>query len=173
MLKLQRPDVSYFRVFGCGAYVFLPEEVRQNIVAPKSELMTFISYADSVKGYLFMRSTNYIFTAVKVLFNENVYPRCPHMQRPDFIDIRPPTDNSDHTALLSVSQLWQHYQGPPLSAVWFILTTQVCLIFKIIKDLWSVLSYLSLFIEIQPVSGRLGFSTHTCLRLSPLQTRRV
>jgi hypothetical protein len=49
MLKLQRPDVSYFRVFGCGAYVFLPEEVRQNKLTPKSELMTLIGYADSVE----------------------------------------------------------------------------------------------------------------------------
>jgi hypothetical protein len=96
MLRLKRPDVSYFRVFGCGAYVFLPEEVRQNTLAPKSELMTFIGYADSVKGYLFIKSTNYVFTAVKALFNENIYPRCPHMQCPDFVDIRPPTDDSDH-----------------------------------------------------------------------------
>jgi hypothetical protein len=96
MLKLQRPDVSYPREFRCGAYVFLPEEVRQNKLAPKSELMTFIGYADGVKGYLFMRSTNYVFTAVKALFNENICPRCPHMQRPDFINIRPPTDDSGH-----------------------------------------------------------------------------
>jgi hypothetical protein len=39
-------------------------------------------------------------TAVKALFNENIYPRCPHMQRPDFIDIRPPTDDSDHNTPL-------------------------------------------------------------------------
>jgi hypothetical protein len=68
MLKLQRPNVSYFRVFECRAYVFLPEEVRQNKLAPKSELMTFIGYADGVKGYLFMRLTNYVFTAVKASF---------------------------------------------------------------------------------------------------------
>jgi transposase InsO family protein len=30
MLKLQRPDVSYFRVFRYRAYVFLPEEDRTN-----------------------------------------------------------------------------------------------------------------------------------------------
>jgi hypothetical protein len=58
--------------------------------------MTFIGYADGVKGYLFMRLTNYVFTAVKALFNKNIYPRCPHMQCPDFIDIRPPTDDSGH-----------------------------------------------------------------------------
>jgi hypothetical protein len=100
MLKLQRPDVSYFRVFRCGAYVFLAKKVRQNKLAPKSELMTFTGYADSVKGHLFMRSTNYVFTAVKALFNENIYPRCPHMQCPDFVDIRPPTDDSDHNTPL-------------------------------------------------------------------------
>jgi hypothetical protein len=58
--------------------------------------MTFIGYADGVKGHLFMRSTNYVFTAIKALFKENIYPGCPHMQGPDFVDIRPPTDDSDH-----------------------------------------------------------------------------
>ena len=96
LLKHEKPDVSYFRVFGCGAYVFLPEEVRTNKLAPKSELMTFIGYADGVKGYLFMRSTNYVFTAVKALFNENIFPRCPDGKRPNFESIRPPPGNSNH-----------------------------------------------------------------------------
>jgi hypothetical protein len=47
-----------------------------------------------------MRSTNYVITAVKALFNENIYPRCPPMQRPNFIDIRPPTDDSNHNTPL-------------------------------------------------------------------------
>src|SRR6202161_2471636 len=59
-LREVKPSVAHFRVFGCGAYVFLPEEVRVNKLAPKSELMTFIGYADGVKGYLFMRSPNNI-----------------------------------------------------------------------------------------------------------------
>jgi hypothetical protein len=43
-----------------------------------------------------MRPTNYVFTAVKALFNKNIYPECPHMECPDFVDIRPPTDDSGH-----------------------------------------------------------------------------
>jgi hypothetical protein len=62
MLKLQRPDVSYFRVFGCRAYVFLPEEVRQNKLAPKSELMTFIGYADGVNVMIFYLRFYFTFT---------------------------------------------------------------------------------------------------------------
>ena len=41
-LKHKVPDVSHLRVFGCGAYVFIPEEVCINKLAPRSELMTFI-----------------------------------------------------------------------------------------------------------------------------------
>ena len=37
-------DLSELCVFGCGAYVFLPEEVRANKLAPKLELMTYIGY---------------------------------------------------------------------------------------------------------------------------------
>jgi hypothetical protein len=62
--------------------------------------MTFISYTDGVKAYFFMRLTNYVFTAVKALFNENIYPRCPHMQHPDFVDIRPPTNDGNHNTPL-------------------------------------------------------------------------
>ena len=34
-------DLSKLHVFGCGAYVFLPEEVRANKLAPKSELRAY------------------------------------------------------------------------------------------------------------------------------------
>jgi hypothetical protein len=82
ILKKEKPDVSHFRVFGCGAYIFIPEEVRVNKLAPRSELMTFIGYADGVKGYLFMRSpNNVVFTASKALFDETMFPKCPDGQR--------------------------------------------------------------------------------------------
>jgi hypothetical protein len=54
-LEHTKPDVTHLRVFRCGAYVFLPEEVRHNKLNPKSELMTFIGYPQGVKGYFFMR----------------------------------------------------------------------------------------------------------------------
>ena len=72
-------------MFGCEAYIFLPEEVKVNKLAPKSELMTFIGYSDGVKGYLFMRSpNNVVFTAIKALFSETMFPKCPEMQRQGF-----------------------------------------------------------------------------------------
>ena len=82
--RLQRiqPDVAHLRVFGCGAYVFLPEDIRTNALSPKSELMTFIGHSEGTKGYIFMRSpNNVVFTAVKALFDEQLFPKCPDMRR--------------------------------------------------------------------------------------------
>jgi hypothetical protein len=84
-LEHTKPDVTHLRVFGCGAYVFLPEEVCHNKLNPKSELMTFIGYPQGVERYLFMRSpNNVLFTAVQALFNETLYPKCPDMHRPGY-----------------------------------------------------------------------------------------
>ena len=86
LLDHTKPDVTHLRVFGCGTYVFLPEEVRHNKLNPKSELMTFIGYPQGVKGYLFMRSpNNVLFTAVQALFNETLFPKCPDMRRLGYI----------------------------------------------------------------------------------------
>ena len=43
-LKCIKPDVTHLCVFGCGMYVFFPEEVCVNKLDPKSELMTFLGY---------------------------------------------------------------------------------------------------------------------------------
>jgi hypothetical protein len=84
-LEHTKHDVTHLRVFGCGAYVFLPEEVRHNKLNPKSELMTFIGYSQGIKGYLFMRSpNNVLFTAVQALFNETLYLKCPDMHCPGY-----------------------------------------------------------------------------------------
>jgi len=48
------PDLSELCVFGCGAYVFLPEEVRANKLAPRSELMSYIRYETGIKGWRFV-----------------------------------------------------------------------------------------------------------------------
>ena len=81
-LRGVKPSISHLRVFECRAYVYLPKEVRVNKLVPKSELMTFIGFADGTKGYLFMRSpNNVVFTAVKGLFDENMFPKCPEMKR--------------------------------------------------------------------------------------------
>jgi len=49
-----KPDLSKLHVFSCGAYMFLPEEVRANKLTPKSELMTYIRYETGVKGWRFV-----------------------------------------------------------------------------------------------------------------------
>jgi len=75
------PDVSHLRVFGTAAYVFLPEDIRANKLAPKSELMIFLGYPDDVKGYVFMRlHNNSLFTAATVLFDEAMFPKCPDLK---------------------------------------------------------------------------------------------
>ena len=77
-LNLHKPDISHLRVFGCGAYVFIPEDVRQNKLTPRAEMMIFIGYTSGIKGFKFMRKpNNIIFHAVTALFDEFTFPYCP------------------------------------------------------------------------------------------------
>ena len=76
------PDISHLRVFGCGAYVYLPEEVRPNKLSPKSELMIYLGVAEGVKGHKFMRlPNNVIFIGVTAIFDEEMFPKCPDQRR--------------------------------------------------------------------------------------------
>ena len=61
VLNGKKPDILHLRVFGCGAYVFIPEDIRVNKLAPRAEVMTFIGYTDRTKGYKFMRKPNNIY----------------------------------------------------------------------------------------------------------------
>jgi hypothetical protein len=77
-----KPTIDHLRVFGCGAYVFIPEETRTNKLAPKSELMIYLGTAPGVKGWTFMRSpNNIIFTAAHTIFDEEMFPKCPQAVR--------------------------------------------------------------------------------------------
>jgi len=49
----EKPKISHLHVFSCGAYVYLPNEVRANKLTPRSGLMIFIGYEDN--GYRFIR----------------------------------------------------------------------------------------------------------------------
>ena len=53
------PDASYFRVFGCCAYVFISPEQQPDKLSPKSEEMTFIGYESSTKGWHFWSKTKH------------------------------------------------------------------------------------------------------------------
>ena len=72
----KKPDISKMRVFGCGAYVYIPPTRRHNKLSPKLELMVFIGETEGMKDYRFMRSGNVIFHAAQALFDKEFYPRC-------------------------------------------------------------------------------------------------
>ena len=93
-LQCTKPDAAHLRVFGCGAYVFLPEDICTNNLSPRSELMTFIGLSKGTKGYIFMRSpNNIVFTAIQALFDETLFPKCPNMCRLGFTPVGlPPAD---------------------------------------------------------------------------------
>ena len=55
----KKPDVAYLCVFGCEAWVFIPQEKCPDKLPPKSECMTFIGYEQDSKAYKFMTSTNF------------------------------------------------------------------------------------------------------------------
>jgi hypothetical protein len=135
-LHRTKPDVAHLRVFGCGAYVFLPKDVQSNNLSPISEMMTFIGIVEGTKGYIFMRSpNNVVFTAIQALFDETLFPKCPSMRRLGYTPVglpsddlqgehnRPPdNENEDHGGGLPplpygpAGQVpWQHMQPRPYS----------------------------------------------------------
>ena len=73
-INRDKPDISHLRILGCGAYVFLHEDVWQDVLSLHAELMTFIGFTGGVKGWKFMQNTNTIFHATKAVFDENMYP---------------------------------------------------------------------------------------------------
>jgi len=78
MLKGEMPNIDHLCVFGCGALVYLPASARANKMAPKLELMTYISVAPGNEhNFLFMRSTNTVFTTAHTIFDECHFPHCP------------------------------------------------------------------------------------------------
>ena len=53
-INRDKPDISHLQILGCGAYVFLHEDVQQDILSLHAELMTFIGFTSGVKGWKFM-----------------------------------------------------------------------------------------------------------------------
>ena len=78
LLYRERPSIDHLRVFGCGAYVFIPAETRINKLAPKSKIMTYLGNAPGANGYVFMRGPNNIlYYATHCIFDESMFPKCP------------------------------------------------------------------------------------------------
>ena len=71
----KKPDVHYFKTFGCLAWVYTPKESRKNKLVPRSEQMTFIGYDMGAKAYKFMCKDNSMVIAMKCLFDKDTFPR--------------------------------------------------------------------------------------------------
>ena len=71
----EKPKISHLHVFGCRAYIYLPNKVCTNKLTPCSELMIFIGYKDN--GYRFIHHTqgNVIFYSTQAIFDEEHFPR--------------------------------------------------------------------------------------------------
>lgn len=96
----KKPDVSYFRIFGCLAYVHIPQETRENKLSAKAEEMTFVGYAPNTKGYHFWSGKRHrIFVSTNAIFDETVFPHCSKEQghRPTSIPVEDeiPTPQDD------------------------------------------------------------------------------
>jgi len=73
----EKPKISHLCVFGCGAYVYLPNEVRANKLTSRSELMIFIGYEDNSFRFICHTQGNVIFHSTQAIFDEGHFPRCP------------------------------------------------------------------------------------------------
>ena len=73
----EKPDISTLRVFGCQAYVYMPEEKRKTKLEPRSQMMIFLGFKSGTKGYKFMNpENNSIVIASTALFDEEKFPKC-------------------------------------------------------------------------------------------------
>ena len=78
VLKGEMPNINHLHVFGCGAFAYLPATARANKMAPKLELMTYIGVAPGNEhNFLFMHSTNAVFTTAHAIFDDHHFPHCP------------------------------------------------------------------------------------------------
>jgi transposase InsO family protein len=70
------PDISYFRVFGCKAYVHTHKDARVNKLQAKAKVIIFVRYEIGTKGYRFWNpSTRSLVVARNITFDENSFPR--------------------------------------------------------------------------------------------------
>ena len=70
-----KPDVSYFKVFGTLAYIWIHPDQRQDKLSPKSEEMMFIGYEPNTKKYCFWsQQQQQVFISTRAIFDEQVFP---------------------------------------------------------------------------------------------------
>jgi hypothetical protein len=114
-------DLSSAQVFGCGAHVFLPDEICKNKLSAHSELMVFLGFDGP--NYKFMRlPNNMLFVSLQAIFNETHFPKCPTSKPSSNIRKRidenvprspSPRDENNDEDLMIPSHDHHHNGAPP------------------------------------------------------------
>lgn len=121
VLTGKKPDVSYFRVFGCLVYRLVLRDNRTKL-EPNSEPMVFVGYEYGTKGYrLWDKRSRRIVISTDAVFDEQVFPnrptppippKPPLIVRPSSVEpLTPPSQTNlshDHG---------EHEEEPPLEQV--------------------------------------------------------
>ena len=105
------PDVSYAHIFGCKAYVHVPDEKRKKL-DPQAIEMTFVGYEPGSKGYrLWNHNSCAIILSRDVMFDERVFPHKADSQ----LSISPSPLNSvpDGSVTISLPEREQGGTAPP------------------------------------------------------------
>ena len=72
--KKKKPDISYFRVFGCLAYVLIPKHKRKAL-QPHSKKCIFVGYPDGTKAWRFWDPVDRkIIISSHAVFDERCFP---------------------------------------------------------------------------------------------------
>jgi hypothetical protein len=103
----EKPDVSYFKVFGSQAYVFVPKEERQHKLSAKAEEAIFIGYEKGTKGYKFWSpKRRRVIVSSTATFDEFTFPFCSKKgeDKPSSISIPHSSDNVQESTDMSNSQ---------------------------------------------------------------------
>jgi hypothetical protein len=117
LLKEEKPSVSHLRVFGCSAYVHLPDETRKGKLQPKSQLMVYLGVsAGSEHNYLFMRPNNALHTSTHAIFDEHLFPKCSGARPHKPVSHAPRNPHKDtpngHKVTRKSSTMTRSYQTP-------------------------------------------------------------
>jgi len=76
-LEGEKPVMNHIRVFGYGAYVYLPKGTYKDKMSLKSELMIYLGITSGEHGNLFMcLPGNIVFTFAHADFDEKSFSRC-------------------------------------------------------------------------------------------------
>jgi hypothetical protein len=103
----EKPDVSYFKVFGSQAYVFVPKEERQHKLSAKTEEAIFIGYEKGTKGYKFWSPKHRrVIVSSTTTFDEFTFPFCSKKgeDKPPSISIPHSSDNVQESTDMSNNQ---------------------------------------------------------------------